>query len=101
MAAATACRWSYSGARLLTVAAKRLDLIAQQTRTQMIAARQCHRQGELELFQLMLSFDLSARLQMATGRRDLGASGGSLGSGPGMGRRGLLIGMQTVRESHG
>jgi hypothetical protein len=49
-----------SGSRLLTVAAQRLDLITEQARTLLIAAGERDRQGELQLFKLMITLDLAA-----------------------------------------
>ena len=90
-----------SGAGLLTIATQGLDLITQQARSLLITPGERHGQGELQLFQLVFPFALASGLEMAA-RRGRGLAGcGGLGGGPNMSRRGLLPGMQTVRESHG
>lgn len=59
-------RWTDSGARLLTIAAQRFDLITEQARALLVTAGECHRQGELQFFKLMIPLDWPARLEMAT-----------------------------------
>jgi hypothetical protein len=59
---------SGSGARLLAVATQGFDLIPQQLGSALIPPGEGHRQSELQLFQLMLPFDLGTCLQVATGR---------------------------------
>lgn len=57
-----------SGARLLAVPPKGLDLIAQLAGAAMVTPCEGHGQGEFQLLQLMLALDLGAALQM-TARR--------------------------------
>jgi len=67
----------------------------------LIAPGERYRKGEFEFFQLMLPFNLFTGLEMAARGGCQAAAGRDLAAGAGVGRRGLRIGMQTMRESHG
>ena len=89
-----------SGAWFLAIPTECLDLFTQQAGALLIAPGECHRQGELKLFQLVLTLDLRPCLEMAAWVGSGRPGGGGLRGGPGMGHGGLF-GMLAMRESHG
>jgi hypothetical protein len=79
-----------SGSRFFLIAAQGIDLMAKQLGTLLITAGECNGKGELQFFQLMLTFRCAAGGSWGAVR--MGGAGGCGRAGSGASRRG---------ESHG